>query len=127
MKGQTLFIRPIGTEDQAAVSDFLHRHGGGSADTSEGMLAKLVGDLAAVLTFHAGEQALAIHLLIVREDLRRKRIGSLMLAELERVAAEEGKSFLSVRSDTGAHPFLEKAGFAREGDSMVKRVIRAAR
>ena len=127
MKGQTLFIRPIASEDQAAVSDFLRRYGGGSADTSEGILAKLVGDLAAVLTFHIGGQVLAIDLLIVREDLRRKRIGGLMLAELERMAASTGKPWLSVSNDTGANPFLEKAGFTKEGDSMVKRVIRASR
>ena len=127
MKGQSLFIRPIETADLAAVSAFLHQHGGGSADVGSGILAKLVGDLAAVLTFRISESNLVIHQLRVREDLRRKRIGTLMLDELERTAASEGLQSLSVRKGTGADAFLVKAGFVDEGDSMVKKVLRAAR
>ena len=126
MKGQTLFIRPIETADLNSVGDFLQRHGGGSADGESGILAKLVGDLAAVLIFRFGDRNLEIHQLLVREDLRRKRIGTLMLGELERIAGSRGLQSLSVRNG-GADEFLTKAGFIDEGDSMVKKVIRDAR
>lgn len=127
VKGQTLFIRPIETGDRSAVGDFLHEHGGGSAETLHGIVGKLVGDLASVLLYETRGKALAIGTFVVRKDLRRKRIGTLMLAELERIAISSEVSCLEVGSPGEACSFFEKAGFTREGDLMVKRVNRAHR
>ncbi len=127
MKGQTLFIRPIEPADREDVRTFLLRHGQGSAETRSGILAKLVGDLVAVLTMDQGEGDIELHQLAVREDLRRKRIGGLMLNELERIAVASGHQQLRTRASPLNRPFLEKAGFVEEGDFMVRRVNRAKR
>ena len=127
MKGQTLFIRAIEPADAQAVGDFLRRHGRGSAENPLGFLGKLVGDLVAVLTIEMSERNIEIRELIVREDLRRKRIGRLMLDELERIAATTGLQSLRAQPNQKARPFFQKAGFLDEGPFMVRRVSRAER
>ena len=125
MKGQTLFIRPIQTSDLEGVRDFLLRHGDGSAEIGDGLLGKLVGDLAAVLTFRLAGQDMEVLQLVVRKDLRRKRIGRLMLDELERLAASSSRTLLRVRIVEDTRGFFQKSRFVEEGDFMVRKVIRA--
>ena len=127
MKGQTLFIRAIEPADAEAVGNFLQRHGRGSAENRAGFLGKLVGDLVAVLTIEMSERNLEVRELIVREDLRRKRIGRLMLGELERIAATTGIESLRAQPSLDARPFFLKTGFLEEGPFMVRSVRRAER
>lgn len=120
-----MFIRPIQAEDGHEIANFLRQHGRGSAEGLSGILGKLVGDLVAVLLVETTGQTLAIRELIVRADLRHKRIGRQMLDELDRTASQKGLDTLESQSPEDARLFFQKMGFVEEGHRMVRRVRRA--
>jgi GNAT superfamily N-acetyltransferase len=122
MKGQRLFVRPIDAGDAAAVSDFLARHGIVAPSTpSCGLVGKLVGDLVAVLTMEVTETAIRIEELVVAEELRGKRVGRVMMNELQALAAKMDRK--RIEADRGtADGFLRRVGFEEEGAKWVKRV-----
>jgi GNAT superfamily N-acetyltransferase len=122
MKGQRLYVRPIDAGDAAAVSDFLARHGISASTTpSCGLVGKLVGDLVAVLTMEVTETAIRIDELIVAEELRGKRVGRVMMNELQALAAKLDRK--RIEADRGAADgFLRRVGFEEEGAQWVRRV-----
>jgi N-acetylglutamate synthase-like GNAT family acetyltransferase len=119
MKGQKLFVRPIEPADAESIRDFCAVHGG-APDTRAGLIGKLVGDLAAVLTMELEADAVRIVDLVVAEPLRRKRVGRVMLDELASMAAKLDRSWLvagCVQTD-----FLRRVGFEEHGGVMRRRV-----
>jgi len=119
MKGQKLFVRAIEPADREAVRDFAERHGR-SPDIPAGLLGKLVGELAAVLSMTIEPDAIRIVDLVVAEELRRKRVARVMLNELAATASSLGKQWLV--ADISQAEFLMHVGFVEERGVMKRRV-----
>ncbi len=117
MKGQKLFVRPIEAADAAAIRAFAAQYGG-SSEVHSGLVGKLVGDLAAVLSMEVETSAVRLLDLVVAEELRRKRIGRVMLNELAALAAKLERAWLV--ADVAHAGFLRRVGFIEE-DGMMKR------
>ncbi|HUP50233.1 MAG TPA: GNAT family N-acetyltransferase [Thermoanaerobaculia bacterium] len=125
MKGQRLFVRAIEPPDQEAVRAFLDRQQGPGRVPACGLLGKLAGELVAVLAMQITADAVEIDQIVVARDLRRKRIGRVMLAELEQIAAKIDRSRLVVRGAHDGHAeFLRRVGFEREGPWWIRKVGR---
>src|SRR4051794_20803377 len=119
MKGQKLFVRPIEATDAEAIRAFVARHGG-SPDVHSGLVGKLVGDLAAVLSMEIENVAIRLLDLVVAEELRRKRVGRVMLNELAALAVKLEREWLVAGM---AHAdFLRRVGFIEDGGVMKRRV-----
>lgn len=123
MRGQRLFVRPIETADQDAVRAFLATHGEAESAPETGLIGKLVGNLVAVLSMEVTPEAIRVNDLVVAAELRRKRIGRVMLIELADLAAKMERDWLVVERD-GGREFLRRVGFVEEGERMVRRVGR---
>ena len=92
VRGQRLFIRPIGAQDHDAIHDFLARHGHENPDVPlSGAVGKLVGDLVAVAATTEIDDTLRLDDLFVAPELRRKRIGRVMIDEQTRLALASDK------------------------------------
>ena len=123
MKGQRLFVRAIESADSDAVQAFLRAEGKDAAVPACGLLGKLVGELVAILAMRITAEAVEIDDLVVASDLRRKRIGRVMLAELEQIAVKMDRPRLLVRNaDEQSAEFLERVGFEREGPRWIRKV-----
>ena len=109
--------------DLPAVRDFLQRESPQSVLPRYGLIGKLTGDLVAVLAMEISPDAVRISDLVVASDLRRKRIGRFMIEELYALAAKMDRTAL-VMDCRGPREFLERTGFTREGERMVRRVGR---
>jgi N-acetylglutamate synthase-like GNAT family acetyltransferase len=119
VKGQKLFVRPIEGSDATALRAFAVGHGGDPTPPA-GLLGKLVGELAAVLTMEVEPDAVRLIGLVVAEELRRKRVGRVMLNELANVAASMNRQWLVAGIEHRA--FLERVGFV-EMDGVMKRRV----
>ncbi len=122
MKGQRLFVRPIESGDRTAITAFLEAEKRQHSVSACGLLGKLVGDLVAVLLIEITEDGLRIVELVVRSELRRKRMGRLMLDELDRFARKLDRDRLFVRDPGAAREFFRRTGFVDDGIEMVRRV-----
>lgn len=120
MKGQKLFVRPLDAADAEALRQFAARYGGDAAPRA-GLIGKLVGDLAAVLTMELESEAIRVVDLVVAEELRRKRVARVMLDELAAVAAKMDRDWLL--ADVVHKPFLLRVGFV-EHDGVMRRRAR---
>jgi|SRR5579859_4492297 len=123
MKGQKLFVRPMEAADAEAVAEFLARESPVSPSPRAALLGKLVGNLVAVLAIDVTDDSVAIRDLVVARDLRRKRIGQFMIDELYALAAKMDREQLVLECG-GPKEFLERAGFFKDGERMVRRVKR---
>jgi len=119
VKGQKLFVRPIEAADAAALRAFAAQHGGDPAP-SAGLIGKLVGELAAILTMELKPDAIHIIDLVVAEELRRKRVARVMLNELAIFAATMKREWLV--ANIAHREFLERVGFHEAGGLMKRRV-----
>jgi len=119
VKGQNLFVRPIEAADADALRHFAAQNGGPTAATS-GLIGKLVGDVAAVLSMQLEEDGIRVLDLVVAEPLRRKRVGRVMLNELAALAAKLERQWLVADVENAA--FLEKVGFVNVDGVMKRRV-----
>lgn len=119
MKGQRLFVRAIEGADADAIRAFSEKHGGRS-DIRAGLIGKLVGDVAAVLSMEVQDDAIRILDLVVAEELRRKRVARVMLNELAAVAATLQRDWLV--ADVAHASFLQRVGFIESDDVMKRRV-----
>ena len=83
------------------------------------------GELVAVMAIDLGESnGVRIRDLIVAPELRRKRIGRVMMSEVESLAAKMERDWL-IAEDAGiSREFLRRVGFIDEGTRMVRRVAR---
>jgi len=123
MKGQYLFVRTIETADHDAIRAFLEAEGNKAAVPACGLLGKLVGELVAILAMRITADAVEIDDIVVARDLRRKRIGRVMLAELEQIAQKMDRPQLLVRqAEEGSAEFLRRVGFEREGPRWIRKV-----
>jgi GNAT superfamily N-acetyltransferase len=121
MRGQKLYIRPIEAGDRDAIRAFLAAHAPSHEPVpSCGLLGKLLGDIVAVLSMEITPDAVRVDGLVVAKDLRRKRIGRGMLAELDALAAKMEREWLIAREE---HEFFRRVGFSGEGE-MRRRVSR---
>jgi len=117
-----LFVRPIEAGDSDAVRAFLTRHGAGARATSCGLIGKLVGELVAVLSMDVTERAVRVHDLVVAPELRRKRIGRVMMSELEALAAKLEREWIVVEQPR-ATEFLQRVGFENDGSERMRRRV----
>jgi ribosomal protein S18 acetylase RimI-like enzyme len=124
VRGQRLFVRPIDAGDGEAVGAFLQAHGGRLREAKTGLVGKLVGDLVAVVAMDIEPEAIRIEDVVVARELRRKRIGRLMLDETARLAAKLERRLLIVASDASEREFFRRSGFEEEGDGWLVRVVR---
>lgn len=122
MKGQTLFIRPIDAADHDAVNRFLHDQTGVSGVPACGLLGKLVGELVAVVAMQITSDSVQIDNIVVERELRRKRIGRVMLDEVEQIAAKIDRRRLIATEQAGANEFFSHVGFQREGERWIRQV-----
>jgi GNAT superfamily N-acetyltransferase len=119
VKGQKLFVRPIEAADADAVRAFSAQHGG-SPDARSGLLGKLVGELVSVISIDIEADAVRVVDLVVAEELRRKRVGRVMLNELAALAAKLERNWLI--ADVKHAEFLRSVGFTEDQGVMKRRV-----
>lgn len=119
MKGQKLFVRPIEAADIEAVRAFAAQHGG-SPDAGSGLLGKLVGELVSVVSIDIEADAVRVVDLVVAEELRRKRVGRVMLNELAALAEKLERNWLI--ADVKHAEFLRRVGFTEDQGVMKRRV-----
>lgn len=138
MRGQRLFIRPIEPADHDLVRAFLQRHSGrvdqripevgrripevDQRIPAYGLLAKLVGELVAVVAIDITDDAVRIDDLVVATELRRKRIGRAMVGEVAQIAVKMGRRRLVADDAAGADEFFRRVGFSREGGVWIRSV-----
>ncbi|HVR41358.1 MAG TPA: GNAT family N-acetyltransferase [Thermoanaerobaculia bacterium] len=122
MRGQRLFIRPIDAADHDIVQTFLQNHRGRSDVPAYGLLAKLAGELVAVVAIDITDDAVRVADLVVATELRRKRIGRAMLGEVAQIAVKMERARLVVDDAAGADEFFRRVGFASEGGVWTKVV-----
>jgi GNAT superfamily N-acetyltransferase len=89
-----------------------------------GLVGKLVGELVAVMTIAVTDDAIRVDDLVVAPEMRRKRIGRVMLDELDGLAAKMERDWLIVERARDARSFFERVGFLEDGTRMVRRVRR---
>src|SRR5437763_14855483 len=121
MKGQRLFVRPIDSGDTAAVTAFPSQYGASGHAPSCGLVGKLVGELVAVLAMEVTGDAIRVDDLVVAPELRRKRIGRVMMNEVQALAAKLERARIEVPRGRGDE-FLQRVGFREEGTQWVKAV-----
>jgi N-acetylglutamate synthase-like GNAT family acetyltransferase len=121
VRGQKLFVRPIEAGDAEAVRAFLTRHGIAADAPRVGLLGKLVGELVAVLSMDVRERAIHVNDLVVAPELRRKRIGRVMMTELDLLAAKLDRESIVVESLRGEE-FFARLGFEKDGYQMRRKV-----
>jgi N-acetylglutamate synthase-like GNAT family acetyltransferase len=123
VRGQKLFVRPIEPDDRGAVRTLLS-----PAETAEipaiGLIGRLVGQTVAVAALSLTEDAIRIDQLVVAPELRRKRIGRLMVDEVESLARKLNRSWVVASPQAPIAAFLARIGFATEDDQLRRRVGR---
>ena len=125
MRGQKLFVRPIEPGDADTIGSFLAAHEGRNAIPACGLIGKLLGQLVAVMDIDlSAADAIRVRDLLVARELRRKRIGRVMMNELEALAAKMERDWLIADGAGNAREFLRRVGFIDEGSRMVRRVAR---
>jgi N-acetylglutamate synthase-like GNAT family acetyltransferase len=123
MRGLRLFVRPIDASDYEAVGMFLAKETSlSSTAPASGLLGKLLGDIVAVVAIELTPDAVRIEDIIVARDLRKKRIGRVMMNELEQLAAKMDRRRMVVEDARDAHEFFRHVGFRIEGDRWVRDV-----
>ena len=122
MKGQRLFIRPIEAGDAPHLASFLASASPGSAVPACGLLARLVGDLVAVIALDLdGDDSVSITDIVVTPALRKKRIGRAIVEEAVQLARKLERSKL-VAPQCEASEFFRRVGFEESGSIWVRRV-----
>ena len=123
MRGLRLFVRPIDAADHEAVGKFLElQQLSNRAAPAFGLLGKLLGDIVAVAAIDLTPDAIRVDDIIVARDLRKKRIGRVMMREIEQLAAKMDRSRVVVEDARDAHEFFRHVGFRNEGERWVRDV-----
>jgi len=122
VRGQRLFVRPIENGDTEAIRRFLEANEAPGDPPACGLLAKLVGDLVAVMAMEVADDALRVENIVVARDLRRKRIGRFLLDEAGRLAQKIDRDRMVIGDARGAEEFLQRVGFVMEDGVFVRRV-----
>jgi GNAT superfamily N-acetyltransferase len=122
MRGLRLFIRPIDTADDDAVSSFLQRQDCSISTPAWGLLGKLLGDVVAVVSLDMTDDALRVGDIVVDRNLRKKWIGRVMIREVEQLALKMDRNRVVVDDVRDAHEFFRRVGFESEGERWVRLV-----
>lgn len=122
MRGLRLFVRPIEAADREAVDAFLSASGDGGAAPAQGLVGKLLGDIVAVVAFDFTPDAIRIDDVVVARDLRKKRIGRVMMSEVAELAAKMDRGRVVVEDPRDAQEFFRHTGFRSEGKRWVRDV-----
>jgi N-acetylglutamate synthase-like GNAT family acetyltransferase len=93
-----------------------------SEATACGLLGKLLGDIVAVVGMEITDDALRVRDITVARELRRKRIGRVMMREVEQLAVKMDRRRLIVGDAGGAQEFFRRVGFESEGAEWVRVV-----
>lgn len=121
MRGQKLHVRRVIPSDATALASFhaTGQFGYPLPHGSEGILGKIVGEVVAHLLFErTGGEATIRHLLVATE-MRKKRVGTLMVRELEQILSAEGVSRIGITADCPLRSFFLKQGFVESGTGTV--------
>lgn len=124
MKGQRLFVRPASWEEIAETAAALGLPTPPAADRT--WIAFLVGDAVAIAGADVDGDSALLQFLLVAERVRGKRVGSVMLRELE-ADLRSSVNRLAVRKDLLSAAFLERAGFTGEAARISKDLTAAPR
>ena len=125
MRGQKLFVRPIEPGDAETVRQFFAVHARQNAVPACGLIGKLLGQLVAVMDIDlSAADAIRVRDLLVARELRRKRIGRVMMNELEALAAKMERDWLIAEAAEDGREFLRRVGFVEDGNQMVRKVQR---
>ena len=111
-------MRPIEAADHAALGRLL----GASAPPAWGLLGKLLGDVVAVVALEITDDALRVGGIFVARELRKKRIGRVMMREVEQLAAKLDRRRIVVEDAGDAQEFFRRVGFENEGERWVRVV-----
>jgi N-acetylglutamate synthase-like GNAT family acetyltransferase len=122
MKGQKLFVRPIEMPDHETVREFLVREERGDAIPACGLLAKLVGEIVAVVAMQITPDAVQIDDIVVARDVRKKRIGRYLVDEVGQIASRIDRTRLVAEGCGDADEFFRRIGFEREGSRWIRRL-----
>lgn len=123
MKGQKLFVRPLEPADQPLVAQFLAVHAPAVQPPVCGVLGKLVGNLVAVAAMSITSDAITIDELVVAPELRRKRVGRVMIDEIDQLAAKLQKTQLVVNDAREARGFFERLGFTADSSDAERNAM----
>ena len=111
-------MRPIEAADHAALGRLL----GASTPPAWGLLGKLLGDVVAVVALEITDDALRVGGIFVARELRKKRIGRVMMREVEQLAAKLDRRRIVVDDAGDAQEFFRRVGFENEGERWVRVV-----
>lgn len=114
MKGQRLFVRETAAEDETALREFYASEGfePGFDLARRGVIARLVGDLVAHMTWSPGGDDAVVTHVYVAKALRKKRVGRGLIMDAIVIARELGIRRLVVSGDCEAREFFLRMGFA---------------
>ncbi len=124
MKGQTLFVRPAAEGDSNSLRQFYERESE-PPERRDGpaLIGKLVGELVAHLSYSMpDDERILLEWLHVAAPMRRKRVGRVMVAELENIAKGLGAGTIEVSRQCHAEEFFRKLGFVLRGEVLRKPV-----
>jgi N-acetylglutamate synthase-like GNAT family acetyltransferase len=124
VKGQRLFVRRTETADEETLSDFYRSESFDATDPigSEGVLAKLVGQLVAHLAWNIERDRAVITHVYVADALRGRRVGLVLVRDAIAIARENGVKQIRVSGACPVRDFFLRTGFADEGQELVMEV-----
>ena len=125
MRGQRLFVRAIESGDASALFEFLADNGHRNGIPACGLVGKLLGRVVAMMAISYDEPgAIRIDDLVVARELRRKRVGRVMIDELAAIASKMERDWLTAEAPGDAREFLRRVGFVERDNQMVRKVAR---
>jgi len=126
MKGQRLFVRPLIESDLDSIVEL---HAGAELPASlrtranAGLVGRLAGSTVACLLWNRDGDAMSIFWIFVATDLRGIRIGSSLVTDASKLAAEAGATSLRVAQDCKLARYFERCGFVSV-EGTLSRTIR---
>lgn len=125
MKGQKLFVRVASDNDQPSISRLYDEDGRSPVRGKLEVVGRLVGDVVAHASIDFRTAAVAeITSVLVAAPLRKKRVGTVLLREIETLLEERTVNQLLVRrTNTSADLFFKRNGFREEGEFLTRDLL----
>lgn len=127
MKGIRLFVRRAREHDAALLRSFWETESHRPAAASAVLLGFLLGTLTAAAAFDEEPGALVIRDFWVARNLRRKRVATAMLAELDGEARRNGLARLLVRPPNEFMDAFRRLGFSDGSEGLMVRTLERTR